>query len=66
MKTVKSASMPAATPNPIASFNALVDFELETLVEGEGCTTAGIVAVVVAGMVIASWENEVGGDDGAK
>ena len=28
---------------------------------GEGCTAAECVAVMVAGIVIASWENEVGG-----
>lgn len=66
MKTVKNASTAAATPNPIDSLNVLVDFESETPVVGEGCTTAGCVAVVVAVIVIACWENEVGGDDGAE
>ena len=42
------------TPNLIASFNVLCS------TFGEGCTTAECVAVMVAGIVIASWENEVG------
>ena len=66
MKTVKNASTAAATPNPIDSFNVLVDFESETLAEGEGCTMADCVAVVVAVIAIACWENEVGGNDGAE
>ena len=66
MKTVKNASTAAATPNPIDSFNVLVDFEWETLVEDEGCTMADCVAVVVAVIAMAYWENEVGGYDGAK
>ena len=55
MKTVKSVSTAAATP-----------IRLLALTFGEGWTTAECFAVMVAWIVIASWENEAGRDDGAK
>ena len=54
MKMVKNASMGRQLQIQLLALMSFGTF-------GEGCTVAECIAVMVVGIIIAGWENEVGG-----